>query len=289
MKTLILGSTGFIGKNISSHFSEATCVDSKFHDFASGCGIDKFSPHDIIIDCVGRYGGLPYNKKHQENIFFQNSLININIKKLVAKIKPKRYFKIYGACMYPSVDHAVSEDLIEQNYEIADSVKWSALAQINDVKYLRYSNIPFDALIVTNCYGYHDHYDFEKSHIIGSLLKRISNGQQLDLIGTGIAKRDFMFADDLGKIIKLLIKQPCSRSVINVSSGSSIVIKDVVDKVVETYGYQGKINWGDSKDNGVLNKSLDNAKLLKIIGDFDFTTFDQGIKSTVKDFKQTQL
>jgi len=289
MKTLILGSSGFIGKNISSHFPEATCVDSKFHDFALGCGVDKFSPCDIIIDCVGRYGGLPYNKKHQENIFFQNSLININIKKLVEKIKPKRYIKIYSACMYPSVDFAVSEDLIEQNYEIADSVKWSALAQINDVKYLRYSNIPFDALIVTNCYGYNDHYDFEKSHIIGSLLKRISDGQHVDLIGTGIARRDFLFADDLGKILNLLISKPCSRSVINVSSGSSIVIKDVVEKIVETYGYHGKINWGDSKDNGVLNKTLDNTKLLKTIGDFGFTSFDEGIELTVKNFKQTQL
>lgn len=290
MKTLILGATGFIGKNISNHFNDAVKVGSEFYDFEQGNGIEKFECCDVIIDCVGRYGGLPYNKKHGKKIYYQNSLINLNIKKLVDLLQPKRYIKIYSACMYPSVDKLVKEETLQENYITDNSVKWSALPQINDIRYLIQSEISFDALVVTNCYGYHDHYDNDKSHIIGSLLNKIKdNKEQVKLIGTGISQRDFVFADDLGKILKILLAKESTNTVINVSSGNFLSIKETVDIIVKEYNYTGRILWGNDSDNGVLFKGLDNTKLKNVIGQFEFTSFQQGIQKTIKDFKQTQL
>jgi len=288
MKTLILGATGFMGRNISQHFPNAHCVGSDHHNFELGLGTDKFDhDYDVIINCVGKYGGLPYNQKHGTKIFFDNTTINNHINQLIEKIKPKRYVRIYSACMYPSVDYQVTEQILNTGYQLAESVKWSALPQLNDLSYLKQSNLSFDALVVTNCYGYHDHYDHEKSHIIGSLLTKIrENKDPIQMIGTGTGKRDFVFAGDVGKVINKLLKVPSSNSALNVSSGVFLSIKEVVDIIIQKYGYQGKIIWGEDKDNGVLFKGLDNTDLVNKIGQFEFTLFENGILDTIGNFKQ---
>ena len=290
MSILILGSNGFIGKNISKHFIDSTKVDSSFHNFLDGPGYDKFNKHDIIIDCVGKYGGLPYNQKYNEEVYFENTLININIKKLIKFLDPTRYIKIYGACMYPTVEYDVQEEILETHYTFADSVKWSALPQLNDLRYLKQSNIPHDALVVTNCYGLGDHYGHERSHVIGSVLTKMrSNKAQINCIGTGISTRDFLFVDDLGAIIKKLINFEPTNDTINVSTGHQISIAKMIEKIAKNYGYTGKILWGDDNDNGVIHKGMNNKKLLTLLGGFEFTTFDDGISKVVNDFKQTQL
>tara|TARA_A100000172_G_scaffold46266_1_gene28654 strand:+ start:1594 stop:2466 length:873 start_codon:yes stop_codon:yes gene_type:complete len=290
MSILILGANGFIGKNVSKHFMESTKVDSSFHNFLTGPGYDKFDSHDVIIDCVGKYGGLPYNQKYQEEVYFENTLINVNIKKLIKRLAPTRYIKIYGACMYPSVEYDVQEEILQNHYTFADSVKWSALPQLNDLRYLKQSTIPHDALVVTNCYGLGDHYGHERSHVIGSVLTKMSsNNEQINCIGTGISTRDFLYVDDLGSIIKKLLNFAPTNETINVSTGDQITISKMIEKIAKNYGYTGKILWGDANDNGVVHKGMDNKKLLNLIGDFKFTSFDLGISKVVEDFKQTQL
>ena len=284
MKTLILGGTGFIGSNISGYIANADSVNSDVVNFLHGPGIDTISnDYDCIINCVGRYGGIPYNQRLGKQIFFENNTINHNINKLVDHIQPQRYIQIYSACMYPSVDYKVNETTLTEYFQPAESVKWSALAQINDLRYLRQSNIPFDALVITNSYGYNDHYDNERSHVIGALLNRLkTGGPEIQMIGTGIAKRDFIFAEDVAKIIQNILKQPPTHDVLNVSSGNLLTIKNMVDIVVNAYGYKGEVLWGDEKDNGVLFKGLDNVNLLRHIGPFQFTDFATGIATTIK-------
>ena len=63
----------------------------------------------------------------------------------------------------------------------------------------------------------------------------------------------------------------------------------MIEKIAKNYGYTGKILWGDANDNGVVHKGMDNKKLLNLIGNFKFTSFDLGISKVVEDFKQTQL
>ena len=291
MKTLILGATGFLGQNISEQLKNAHSVGSEHHNFKLGVGADKFDQgYDVIINCIGKYGGIPYNQKQGKRIFYENTLINNNINQLIDHLKPKRYIRTYSACMYPAVDYKVTEETLDSHFELAQSVKWSALPQINDLRYLKQSGMAFDALVVTNCYGHHDHYNHERSHIIGSLLTKMKKNKDfIQMIGTGIAKRDFVFASDIGKVILELLSKPSSNRAINVSSGEFHSIKDVVELVTQKYKYQGKVLWGDKKDDGVLFKGLDNSYLKTKIDNFEFTSFKDGISITLDSFKQFQL
>jgi GDP-L-fucose synthase len=60
-------------------------------------------------------------------------------------------------------------------------------------------------LIPTNIYGPHDNFSLEDGHVIPSLIHRAAlaknNGTKLQIKGTGVALRQFIFSEDLARIV----------------------------------------------------------------------------------------
>ena len=75
MNILVLGGSGFIGRNICSQIARVFPFGADFVDFTKEAGTGKFSDYDVIINCVGRYGGLPFNKSKGKQVFFENNII----------------------------------------------------------------------------------------------------------------------------------------------------------------------------------------------------------------------
>ncbi len=290
MKILILGGTGFIGNSISNFLKdhEVISIGSKFHNFKKKTDYSLFDKDfDLIINCCGWFGGIPFNRKHGEEVYITNSLINSNIGKLIQTLDPKRYIKIMSGCVYPPIAGKMTEELIKEQYIYHETIKWSALANKEDIEFLKQSNLNYDILLVTNTYGPAEHLSFEKSHIVGSVINKFfQHTNSIEMFGTGIAKRDFLFSLDLGKIIKKIITDTTpTKNIYNISTGETHTIRDVVEYIKKEFDPNLKLIWGEATDNGVLQKSLDNTKLMNWIGPFDFTAIDYGIKETVKYFK----
>jgi nucleoside-diphosphate-sugar epimerase len=290
MKILILGGTGFIGKSISRSLKDhdVTSIGSKFHNFKKEPDHSLFDKDlDVIINCCGWFGGIPFNRKHGKEVYNTNSLINSNIGKLVQILNPKRYIKIVSGCVYPSIAGKMTEELIKQKYNYHETVKWSAIANKEDIEFLTQSNLNYDILLVTNTYGPAEHLSFEKSHIVGSVINKfLQHTNSIEMFGTGIANRDFLFSLDLGKIIKKIITHTTStKDIYNISTGETYTIRDVVEYIKKEFNPNIKLIWGEATDNGVLEKSLDNTKLVNWVGPIDLTPIDDGIKETVKYFK----
>ena len=290
MKILVLGGTGFIGKSVSKSLDnfEIISIGSNFHNFKTKPDDNLFDKdYDVIVNCCGWYGGIPFNRTHGEKILEINSLINYNIGQLVQKINPNRYIKIVSGCVYPSVSGKMTEDLALGSSDYHETVKWSATANKNDIEFLQQSDLNYDILLVTNTYGPGEHLSFEKSHIVGSVINKFLQAENsITMFGTGAARRDFLFSEDLGEIIKKMITHTtCAKDIYNVSTGNTHTIKEVVELIKKELGPAIKLTWGDSKDDGVLEKSLDNKKLINFIGPFDFTPIENGISQTINYFK----
>jgi GDP-L-fucose synthase len=110
------------------------------------------------------------------------------------------------------------------------------------------------------------------------------NNTDFEVWGSGIAHREFIYADDLSNIIDILIEKYEGTDSIIISNPKEYTIKEVVNLIVENIGFKGNIVWRTDKPDGQLKKPSSNKRLMDIIGEYEFTTLEDGIKKSVEWF-----
>lgn len=140
-----------------------------------------------------------------------------------------------------------------------------------------------------NLYGPNDSFDSKNAHVLSSLVKKITdaktnNFNSVKLWGTGIAKREFMHVDDLAKFILMILFDFEITGLLNVGSGSDLTIKDLSELIKKLVGYEGLIEWDETKPNGMLRKCLDVSKMKKI-GFKPQITLEEGIIEVINEYK----
>lgn len=284
MNVLLLGSTGWIGQNIQRQRNNWnwTGISSKNCNLEDASQIEKITgTFDIIIHAAGFYGGLQFNNAYKEQILFKNMQMNINICKLVKRIKPKKFIMIGSACLYPSNNILLTESMIG-NRTFHGSVKYSAMAKINLLDLASVIDVDFEYLVVSNAYGPGEHLSFEKSHLIGSLINKIkSSNDTLEMMGTGAGIRDYIYIEDVAEAVcRYTELDKATNSCTNISNSKETSVKEIVDILSKLHKKSLKIVWGNSKDDGVLYKVLDNTKMQREINYKPKTELKNGVEKT---------
>ena len=91
-----------------------------------------------------------------------------------------------------------------------------AVAKIAAIKLCRYYNeqygTNFISVMPTNLYGPNDNFDLATSHVLPALIRkfheaRLSGQKSVALWGTGAARREFLYVDDLADACLFLMEQ----------------------------------------------------------------------------------
>jgi GDP-L-fucose synthase len=140
----------------------------------------------------------------------------------------------------------------------------------------------------TNLYGIGDNYHPENSHVVPGLIRRfheakLDNLKEVVVWGTGKARREFLYVDDLAKAIVKSIQIKNPDSIMNVGYGEDITIKELVEIIKDEVGYQGKVVWDDSKPDGTPQKLLDSS-IIRKTGWKPKIKLEKGIKLAYNDF-----
>jgi len=287
MKILLLGATGFIGRSLAAirpQWEWTLCNSTTFNLLNFTGEIDY---HDVIINCAGWYGGLPFNKMHREQIMVKNTQIFATVDRITRQVKPKKVVSIGSGCIYPgNVKDKMTEDLIGTG-PYHESVKYSGIAKKLELDLLHQlpNTIGWEFLILCNVYGPGEHTNSVKSHVVGGLIKKFLNGNN-KLLGTGTGIRDFFYITDAAEAICRFAEIPSTNSHTNISSGKGTAIKDLV-KSIAKYTNVKDLRWSnDPNDDGVPIKILDNKKMQSIIGSWEYCDLDTGVKNTVDFIKK---
>jgi len=294
-KILVTGGTGLLGSSLKKIEQNYTYISSKEVDLIdtknTNIILKKYNP-DIIIHLAGKVGGIHDNYKNPYDFIYVNNMINTNVINYCVHNKTKLIFAS-STCVYPKDGNEYP--LIENNvnngepeptndaYAYAKRFARNMLISGN-----KQYNLQYTVLYFCNLYGEHDEFfNDKKSHLVTSLIQKfhnakINNLDKVILWGTGNPLRQFMYADDAAKIIRIVL----NKNVIgeyNVAIDDNLSVKQIAEIVKEVIGFTGEIEFNGKLD-GVYRKDASSKKLLDTIGDYDFIRLKEGIKKTYNIF-----
>ena len=288
MNILITGSSGLIGKSLQSLIQDKknnyiflTSKDCDLRNLENVNKIfNKYQP-DIVIHLASKVAGLYGNMNNNYIFLMDNIKINSNILECCEKYKIKRLINILSTCIFPNdnIKYPLTSDQIlngkphNSNSGYAYSKRF---LYIGSELLTNYSDIEIINLIPTNLYGKYDNYNLDNSHVIPGLIHKIYlskiNNSELIIKGSGLAKRQFLYVDDLSKIIlELMFKKLESKFyslVISPPVSDEITIKELINilcKKFESNNLLNKIKYDTSYSDGQIIKTSDSNELLELL------------------------
>lgn len=304
MNILITGSSGLIGKSLQSlildkinNYIFLTSNDCDLRNLEDVNNIFKNYKPDIVIHLASKVAGLYGNMNNNYIFLMDNIKINSNILECCEKYKIKRLINILSTCIFPNdnIKYPLTSDQIlngkphNSNSGYAYSKRF---LYIGSELLTNYSDIEIINLIPTNLYGKYDNYNLENSHVIPGLIHKIYlskiNNTKLIIKGSGNAKRQFLYVDDLSKIIlELMFKKLESKFyslVISPPVSDEITIKELINILCKKFNLINKIKYDISYSDGQLIKTSDYNELIQLLPNFKFTSLDNGLEKTINYF-----
>lgn len=305
---LVTGAQGMLGKSLQEEITKTQIQGFQFLYLSrSDCDLkcsssvknlfENLRP-DIVIHLASSVGGLYENLSHNFEFYTDNLLINTNIVKACSMFGVKRLINILSTCVFPDkVPLPLRSQYLHEgpphysNEGYANSKRSLHLAS----KYMN-QTIGTDVvnLIPTNLYGKWDHFDETKSHVIPALIGKFAK-KEFTLLGTGYAKRQFVYSNDLAKIIlsfTTLDKKLGFRDVIVCPPlETEITILALAEKIKTIMGFTyHPLITNPNFPDGQAQKTSDDLDVKNYFPDFQFTTLDKGLKEVIEHvFKDSMI
>jgi GDP-L-fucose synthase len=280
-KLFISGHTGMVGGALVRRFQNEPGISlvlrsRKELDLTDQAAVNAFyaaEKPDAVIVAAGKVGGIHANNTYPAEFIHQNLTIATNCIHGAWKVGVQRLLFLGSSCIYPKLasqpmreDHLLTSALEPTNEAYA-------IAKIAGLKmaehYRKQYGVIYHSAMPTNMYGPGDNYHPQNSHVMPALIRRFheakANGlAEVTAWGTGSPRREFMHADDLADACSFLLQLEDPPDLVNVGYGADITIRELVEMVVETVGYTGKIVWDESKPDGTPRKLLDTSRINRL-------------------------
>ena len=259
--------------------------------------VNFFEKHrpEVVVLCAAKVGGIHANNQYRADFIYTNLQIQNNVIHTSYKYDVKKLLFLGSSCIYPKF----AKQPIKEEYLLSGELEQTnepyAIAKIAGLKmcesYHRQYGCNFISVMPTNLYGPMDKFDANNSHVLPALITKFHQGKInrspfVEVWGTGTAKREFMYVDDMARACIHVLDNISAKDIysqgicqINIGIGEDISIKELAYKIAETVGYTGEIRFDQSKPDGTPRKLLDITRL-KELGFNSQTDLTTGLKIT---------
>ncbi len=307
MKILLTGSSGFLGKNIIEQFNKIIPSQNKHLLTPSSSELNllddgsiknylKNNKPDFIIHAAGIVGGIQANILNPVKFLVENTLMATFLIKGAHDFGVPSLLNIGSSCMYP---RDLNNPLEESNLfkgECEPTNEGYAISKLYAQRLCSYINKEqnfksYKTIIPCNLYGKWDSFLDNKSHMIPAAIKKIHHAKvngidNVTIWGSGSARRENMYASDLGEFICFIINNfELIPEVMNVGAGCDYTITEYYNYICGTINYGGNLIYDLEKPEGMKQKLVSVTKQ-KNIGWEPKTSIIQGLKKTYKFYKE---
>jgi GDP-L-fucose synthase len=290
MTKVITGGSGLIGSAFKDGVKLTSKRDLRDYDKAE-FAIGMYKP-DVVVHCAAKVGGVGANMEFPADFFMDNIRMNTNVIQACKELKVKKLVSFLSTCVFPdNVEYPLDETKIELGPPHNSNFAYAYAKRMADIQIRAFNQqygTKYFSVIPCNVYGPNDNFSLEVGHVIPMLIHKCylakKNRKTFEVWGDGTPLREFVYSKDVANIVDLLIQKYTGTEPVIISNPTEYSIKQVVDLIVEYMGFKGKVKWLTDKPNGQHRKPSSNAKLLSIIGDYEFTTLEKGLKESIEWF-----
>jgi GDP-L-fucose synthase len=296
-KIIVTGGNGFLGKHLVKKLvergvSKENIFVPRFQDYDLRKENEikrMFSDFkaDIVIHLAAKVGGIGFNREKPGELFYDNIMMGVQLMEHARLNNVEKFVAIGTICAYPKFTPVpFKEENLWDGYPEETNAPYGLAKKMLLVQaqaYRQQYNFNSIFLLPVNLYGPGDNFNPESSHVIPALIKKcVDAKEKITVWGTGKASREFIYVEDAAEAIVLATEKYNKPEPVNIGAGFEITIKDLVSKIVELTGFKGEIEWDSSKPDGQPRRMLDVSRAKKEFGFTAKTTFDEGLKKTIK-------
>lgn len=318
-KIYVAGHQGLVGSAIVRNLQSKGCTNIVLRtrsqlELTNQADVQAFfelEKPDQVYLAAAKVGGIYANNTFPADFIYDNLMVQNNLIHQSFINGVKKILFLGSSCIYPRLaDQPISEDALLMG-KLEPTNEPYALAKIAGIKmcesynrqYAHSHGIDYRSVMPTNLYGPGDNYHPKNSHVIPALIRRfheakIASRQNVTIWGTGAARREFLFVDDLAeasifvmnidKSIYDLYTKPM-QSYLNIGFGSDITIAELAKNIALIVDYRGDITFDSSQPDGSPRKLIDSSRINEL-GWFPKISLMDGLRKAYSDFlKKNEL
>ena len=311
-KILILGATGFVGRNLAERLYKEGYTNLRNHGFnrkLEGFGEsvqgdlrdEKFVEEimkgvDVVYHCAASTSNAVDTIYAPLLHVTPNVIINALTMEKAYKEGVKKFIFLSSSTIYPeSGERAVCEtdNIYESIYKTYFPVGW--MKRYAEVLCKMYSEIlvnPMQTVIVrpANLYGPHDKYDLDKCHVTpASIIKVATRLDPIPVWGDGTEIRDLLYVEDFCEALQLIMEKEEAHEIYNVGSNKGYSVNEVIGYLKEIEGLESPIDYVNNKAPMIPKRLIDSYKIFYTLGWEAKTSIKEGLEKTLNWYKSEYL
>jgi GDP-L-fucose synthase len=299
-KIFLAGHTGLVGSAILKKFKKKgfvniftkTSQQLDLRDQKKVLNFFKKNKFEVVINAAAKVGGIYANNKYRADFMYDNLAIQNNVIYSSFLTKVTNFIFLGSSCIYPRD----CKQPIKEEYILTGPLEKTnepyAIAKIAGVKLCENFNKQYRTnylcLMPCNIYGPGDNYHEKESHFFPALIAKIHNAIQkkkssITLWGSGKAKRELLFSEDLADACLFFLKKKTKETMINIGSSVEMRVEEYAKFIIKKLGAKIKINYDKKKLEGTPRKIL-NSKIARQHGWKPKYTLEKGFQITYDDY-----
>jgi len=274
-----------------------TSVPGLEPDLLDRRAVDRFvakTRPDLVVVAAGPSGGIGANQRRPASLMHDNLLAACHVLDAAHRHDVRKLLYLGSSCAYPrdTAQPMAASSLLTGPLE--PTSRPYAMAKLSGMvlceAYRRQHGARFVAAIPADVYGPDDAFSVEDSHVVGALVHRMveaerSGAPALELWGTGAARRDFVYADDVAEACLIVLAGYDGEEPINLGTGGDVTIRTLAETLREVTGFRGELRFDASRPDGAPRKGLDGAAAAAL-GWRPRTSLRDGLAATVAAYRE---
>lgn len=299
MKILITGSAGMVGSCLMKSFSsfpadfEVIGLSRSDVDLTSNSAVLEQLMHfrpDLVIHAAAMVGGIQANIDKPLDFLARNLEIDRNVILGSLSLCIPKLIYIGSSCMYPKDYRQPLQESDLLMGKLEPTNEGYAIAKIVGSKLCEFASkskgVVYRTIIPSNLYGPGDNFDPTSSHLLASIIRKVheaklTGSKSIEVWGTGKARREFTYVDDLGKWLANAVKEiERFPQYLNIGLGKDYSVDEFYSIASEVIGVKAELRHDLTKPDGMHRKLLDSSLAQRTMDWNPKTDIADGVNST---------